>query len=47
MKQSGISLKGYTIKGGKVVKIKGYGLNSSAKIAQRKSSKVKVMRNVG
>lgn len=48
MKQSGITLKGYTIKDGKVVKIAGYGLNASARIAQRKSKKVRVKKgNVG
>lgn len=36
-------IKGYRIKDGKVTKIDGYGLNASAKIAKRKSKKVKVV----
>jgi hypothetical protein len=41
MKLYGTRLKGYTAKGGKVEKIKGYGLDASAKIRQKKSKKVK------
>jgi hypothetical protein len=33
-----IPLKGFKIKGGKVEKIAGYGLSSSAKIARRKNA---------
>lgn len=36
-------IKGYRIKDGKVTKIDGYGLDASAKIAKRKSKKVKVV----
>lgn len=47
MKTTGTTLKGYTIKDGKVVKIPGYALNASAKIAQAKSKKIRVGRNIG
>ena len=42
MKKSGVPIKGFTIKDGKVVRITGYGLNASAKIAQKKSKRVRV-----
>ena len=41
MKEYGTRLKGYGVKDGKVEKIKGYGLDTSAKIKQRKSKKVR------
>jgi len=41
MKLYGTRLKGYTAKGGKVEKITGYGLDTSAKIRQKKSKRVK------
>jgi hypothetical protein len=44
MKKSGVPIKGYTIKDGKVIRITGYGLNASAKIAQKKSKRVCVNR---
>jgi hypothetical protein len=34
-----IPVKGYKIKGGKVEKIAGYGLDASAKLAKRKAAK--------
>lgn len=41
------SLKGYRIsKSGKIEKIPGYGLDSSAKIRQKKSKKVKPVKRV-
>lgn len=47
MKKQGIRIGGFTIKDGKVVRINGYGLNASAKIAQQKSKKIRVGRNIG
>ena len=41
MKRSGISVKGYTIKDGKLVRILGYRKNASQKIAERKNPKRK------
>ena len=41
MKEYGTRLKGYSEKDGKVEKIKGFGLDASAKIKQRKSKKVR------
>ena len=43
---TGKTLRGYRIKNGKVEKIKGYGLNTSAKIKQRKSKKMKPIKRV-
>ena len=34
-------LKGYRLKNGKLVKIEGYGLDSSARIRQKKSKRVR------
>jgi len=43
---TGKTLRGYRItKSGKVEKISGYGLNTSAKIKQKKSKRVTVKRN--
>ena len=39
---TGKTLRGYRIKNGKVEKISGYGLNTSAKIKQKKSKRVRV-----
>lgn len=39
---TGKTLRGYRIKNGKVEKIAGYGLNTSAKIKQKKSKRVRV-----
>lgn len=41
MKIKGQHLKGFTVKVGKVVKITGYGLNASARIAQKKSKRIR------
>ena len=41
---TGKPLRGYRIKNGKVEKISGYGLNTSAKIKQKKSKRVTVKR---
>lgn len=41
---TGKTLRGYRIKNGKVEKISGYGLNTSAKIKQKKSKRVTVKR---
>ena len=41
MKEYGTRLKGYVFKDGKIKEVKGYGLDASAKIKQRKSKKVK------
>jgi hypothetical protein len=38
MKQTGIPIPGYKLKDGKLVKIEGYGLNVSAKIAKLKNA---------
>ncbi|ADJ21966.1 hypothetical protein Hden_1559 [Hyphomicrobium denitrificans ATCC 51888] len=44
---TGKTLRGYRItKSGKVEKISGYGLNTSAKIKQKKSKKTKPIRRV-
>jgi hypothetical protein len=37
-------LKGYRVKNGKLEKIKGYGLDASAKAKQRKSKRVRVVK---
>jgi hypothetical protein len=42
MKHSGTLVKGYTMRDGKLVKITGYGLNASAKIAQKSPKRVRV-----
>jgi hypothetical protein len=42
MKATGTTLKGFTIKDGKVIRIPGYGLSSSAKIAQKTKKTVRV-----
>lgn len=47
MKTTGAPIKGYAIKDGKLIKIAGYGLNASAKIAQKKSKKIRPRRNIG
>lgn len=39
-----ISVKGYRVKNGKLERVAGYKLNASAKIAQRKSKKQRVVR---
>jgi hypothetical protein len=39
MKSTGVPVKGFRIKGGKVEKIAGYGLDASAKLARRRKSK--------
>ena len=39
-----ITLRGFKLKDGKLQRIEGYGLNTSAKIKQRKSKKVRVRR---
>jgi hypothetical protein len=44
MKTKGTTLKGFTIKDGKVIRIPGYGLSSAAKIAQKNSKRVKPAR---
>jgi len=41
---TGKTLRGYRIKNGKVEKVKGYGLNTSAKIKQRTSKRVRVVK---
>lgn len=41
MKTNGVAVRGFTIKDGKVVKIPGFGLNASAKIAQKHSKRVR------
>lgn len=41
---TGKTLRGYRIKNGKVEKISGYGLNTSAKIKQKRSRKIKVVK---
>ena len=43
---TGKSLRGYRIKNGKVEKISGYALNTSAKIKQKKSKKAKPIKRV-
>lgn len=43
---TGKTLRGYRIKNGKVEKISGYGLNTSAKIKQKKSKKTKPIKRV-
>jgi len=43
---TGKPLRGYRIKNGKVEKISGYGLNTSAKIKQKKSKKTKPIKRV-
>jgi hypothetical protein len=40
------SLRGYRIKNGKIEKMKGHGLDASAKIRQRKSKKITVKRKL-
>ena len=39
-----ISLRGFRVKDGKVQKISGYGLDTSAKIRQKKSKRVSVVK---
>jgi len=41
VKTSGTPIRGYTIKDGKVIRIAGFGQSASAKIAARKSKKVR------
>ncbi len=41
-----ISMKGFKIRDGKVEKISGYGLKTSAKIKQKKSKKTKPIKRV-
>jgi len=43
---TGKTLRGYRIKNGKVEKISGYRLNTSAKIKQKKSKKTKPIKRV-
>ena len=43
---TGKTLRGYRIKNGKVEKIAAYGLNTSAKIKQKKSKKTKPIKRV-
>jgi hypothetical protein len=43
---TGKTLRGYRIKNGKVEKISGYGLNTSAKIKQKKSKKTKPIKRM-
>jgi hypothetical protein len=44
VKKRGVQIRGFTIKDGKVIRIPGYGLNASAKIAQKKSKRIKPAR---
>lgn len=46
MKLKGTPVKGFKIKDGKLVKIAGYGLNASAKIAQKKSKRARPVRRI-
>lgn len=41
---TGKTLRGYRIKNGKVEKIKGYGIDAAARIRQKKSKRVRVMK---
>ncbi len=43
---TGKTLRGYRIKNGKVEKIAGYGISTSAKIKQKKSKKTKPIKRV-
>ena len=40
------SIRGFRVKNGKLEKIKGYGLDASAKIKQRKSKKTKPIKRI-
>jgi hypothetical protein len=42
VKKRGVQIRGFTIKDGKVIRIPGYGLSSSAKIAQKTKKTVRV-----